>query len=234
MKMSKDGRSGTLVLVSRILLVEDSEVIRASVQAALQSQGHQVKALPDGTDLETTVAGFKPELVILDVMMPGRDGFELLEVVHTISKAGVIMLTAKDGIEDRVRSLSQGADDYISKPFVMAELLARVTAVLRRSSLQGSSVEIGGLVISDNASNVTYNGNQVKLTETERRLLAELAKFPGQVVSKAQLLTSVWGYGGYDVNIVEVHIFSLRKALEKFGPRVIHTVRQRGYRLGES
>lgn len=220
--------------MSRVLLIEDSEVIRASVQAALQSQGHQVKALPDGSELEAVVASFKPELVILDVMMPGRDGFELLEVVHTISKAGVIMLTAKDGIEDRVRSLSQGADDYISKPFVMAELLARVTAVLRRSSAQGSSVEIGDLVISDNASNVTYNGNQVKLTETERRLLAELAKFPGQVVSKTQLLTSVWGYGGYDVNIVEVHIFSLRKSLEKYGPRVIHTVRQRGYRLGES
>lgn len=221
------------VNVSKVLIVEDSEVIRASVVSALRSQGHLAQALPDGTELERAITSSQPDLVILDVMLPGgRDGFELLGVVRKLSRAGVLMLTARDEMTDRIRGLSQGADDYLSKPFAMVELMARVEAILRRTGAVGSSVTVGDMTIGDDAAIVTRNGVHVDLTETERRLLAQLAKHPDRVVSKTQLLTAVWGYDGYDENIVEVHISSLRRRLEAHGPRLIHTVRGRGYRLG--
>ena len=223
------------VCVSKVLIVEDSEVIRASVVSALRSQGHLAHALADGIQLERAITANQPDLVILDVMLPGgRDGFELLGVVRKLSRAGVLMLTARDEMNDRIRGLSQGADDYLAKPFAMVELMARVEAILRRTGAVGSSVTIGDMTIGDDAAIVTRGGVTVDLTETERRLLAQLARHPDRVVSKTQLLTAVWGYDGYDENIVEVHISSLRRRLEAHGPRLIHTVRGRGYRLGIS
>ncbi len=220
--------------MSRILIVEDSEVIRVSVAVALKSIGHEVLALEDGEGFETALARFRPNLVILDVMLPGgRDGFELLAVTRKLSDSGVIMVTARSDLTDRVRGLREGADDYLGKPFSSQELMARVEAVLRRSDKSGLSITVGGYTIADNASIVTYDDEPINLTETERRLLSELAKQLDRVVSKAQLLTAVWGYDGYDENIVEVHISSLRRHLEEAGPRIIHTVRGRGYRLGE-
>ncbi|WP_203567548.1 response regulator transcription factor [Aestuariimicrobium ganziense] len=220
--------------MSTLLVVEDSDVIRHSVVAALRAQGHRVKGLPDGTELESAINQLQPEVIVLDVMLPGgRDGFELLKVVRRQSRAGVVMLTARDDLESRVRGLSGGADDYLAKPFAMVELTARVEALLRRTGAAGSSVTVGDLVVKDDAALVTRNGVTVELTETERKLLAQLAKHPDRVVSKTQLLTAVWGYNGYDENIVEVHISSLRRRLEAHGPRVIHTLRGRGYRLGE-
>jgi len=221
--------------VSRVLIVEDSEVIRAAVVAQLNALGHQAQALPDGRDLERAITTGRPDLVILDVMLPGgRDGFELLGVVRKLCRAGVVMLTARDEMPNRVRGLRQGADDYVSKPFAMAELMARCEAILRRTGTMGSSMTVGDLTIADDGARVTRNGVVIDLTETERRLLAQLAKHPDRVVSKTQLLTAVWGYDGYDENIVEVHISSLRRRLEAHGPRLIYTVRGRGYRLGVS
>ncbi|MGA4669957.1 response regulator transcription factor [Propionibacteriaceae bacterium Y1923] len=218
--------------MSRVVVVEDSDVIRAAVASALRSQGHLVKALPDGTDLESVLVQGRPDVVILDVMLPGgRDGFELLKVVRRLSRTGVIMLTARDEVESRVRGLTQGADDYISKPFNMAELLARVESLLRRVGQSGHAITIGDLTVADDAAKVERDGVEVSLTETERKILAELARFPGRVVSKTHLLTAIWGYDGYDENIVEVHISSLRRRLEAHGPRIIHTVRGRGYKL---
>lgn len=219
--------------VSRVLIVEDSEVIRASVVSALQSLGHKAQALPDGTDLERAINASNPDLVILDVMLPGgRDGFELLGVVRRLSRAGIIMLTARDEMTDRLRGLQQGADDYLSKPFALVELMARCEAILRRTGVGGASITVGDLTIADDGASVTRDGVRVDLTETERRLLLQLARHADRVVSKTQLLTAVWGYDGYDENIVEVHISSLRRRLEAHGPRLIHTVRGRGYRLG--
>ncbi len=219
--------------MSRVLIVEDSEVIRASVVSALRSHGHLAQGLPDGTLLERAITVNKPDLIILDVMLPGgRDGFELLAVARKISRAGVLMLTARDDMTDRLRGLTGGADDYLSKPFAMVELVARAEAILRRTGALGSSVTVGDLTIADDAASVTRNGVVIELTETERRLLAQLAKHPERVISKTQLLTAVWGYDGYDENIVEVHVSSLRRRLETHGPRLIHTVRGRGYRLG--
>ncbi|WP_370590210.1 response regulator transcription factor [Tessaracoccus sp. SD287] len=220
--------------MSRVAVVEDSDVIRAAVGSALRSRGHRVKLLADGTDLESALVQGRPDVVILDVMLPGgRDGFELLKVVRRLSRTGVIMLSARDEVESRVRGLTEGADDYISKPFTMSELLARVESLLRRVGDDGHVVTVADLNIADDATKVERDGVEVTLTDTERKVLAELARSPGRVVSKTHLLTSIWGYEGYDENIVEVHVSSLRRRLEALGPRLIHTVRGRGYKLDQ-
>ena len=143
------------------------------------------------------------------------------------------MLTARDSLADRLHGLTRGADDYLVKPFAMAELLARIHAVLRRSRPGGSSISIDDLVINDDVTLVQRGGDSVELTETERRLLSYLAAHRDRVVSKTQILTAVWGYDGFDENVVEVHVSSLRRKLEAGGrSRLVHTVRGRGYLLG--
>ena len=165
-------------------------------------------------------------------MLPGRDGFELLSVVRRSSTAAVIMLTARDATGDRVHGLSAGADDYLVKPFAMAELLARVHAVLRRTRPGGSIVRIGDLELSAEAAEVSRAGERIDLTDTERRVLAYLAAHRDKVVSKTQILTAVWGYEGFDDNVVEVYVSALRRKLETGGrSRLLHTVRGQGYRL---
>ena len=216
---------------SRILVVEDAEAIRVPVQTALTGHGFSVHGLASGTGLEDALAGFGPELVILDVMLPGRDGFALLEVVRRSSRAGVLMLTARDETADRVRGLAGGADDYLVKPFAMAELMARVQAVLRRVAPGGAEIAVGDLSIADDGALVHRGDQLLDLTDTERRILLYLAHAQGRVVSKVQLLTGVWGYEGFDENVVEVHVSALRRKLETAGPRLVHTVRGRGYRL---
>jgi DNA-binding response OmpR family regulator len=217
---------------SRILLVEDSEAIRTPLAAVLTGHGFDVSVAADGADLETRLHAFVPDLVILDVMLPGRDGFELLEVVRRSSTAGVVMLTARDQVADRVQGLRRGADDYVLKPFVMVELMARILAVLRRTRPGGGTVAVGDLVINDDVSVVRRGEQLIDLTETERRILGYLAGQRDRVVSKTQILTAVWGYDGFDENLVEVHVSSLRRKLEAGGVRVVHTVRGRGYLLG--
>ncbi len=218
---------------ARILLVEDSEAIRVPVQTALRAQGFAVESRRDGADLEAELGSFAPDLVVLDVMLPGRDGFELLPVVRRGSQAAVVMLTARDTVADRVAGLGAGADDYLVKPFAMAELLARVHAVLRRTRPMGSATAVADLTLNDDVTAVHRAGRAIELTDTERRLLGYLAAHRDRVVSKTQILTAVWGYEGFDENVVEVHVSSLRRKLEADGgARLVHTVRHRGYRLG--
>jgi DNA-binding response OmpR family regulator len=144
----------------------------------------------------------------------------------------VIMLTARDATADRVRGLSAGADDYLVKPFAMAELVARIKALLRRSRPAGGTVTIGALELDEELVRVTSAGHPVQLTETERRVLAYLVAHREQVVSKTQILTAVWGYDGFADNLVEVNVSALRRKLEAKGqPRVLHTMRGRGYLL---
>ena len=144
------------------------------------------------------------------------------------------MLTARDATTDRLHGLTSGADDYLVKPFAMAELVARIHAVLRRSS-PAELDRLDDLVINADASRVQRDGVEVGLTQTERRLLGYLAAHRDRVVSKTQILTAVWGYEGFDENVVEVHISSLRRKLEAGGAsRLVHTVRGRGYLLGTS
>ena len=223
------------VSAARILIIEDSDAIRVPVVTALTAHGFAVDSAPDGTDLESRLPVFAPDLVILDVMLPGRDGFALLALVRRTSQAAVLMLTARDTLADRLLGLTSGADDYLVKPFAMAELVARVHAVLRRSRPGGSSIAVGDLVINDDASQVRRDGAALDLTDTERRLLRYLAAHRDRVVSKTQILTAVWGYDGFDENVIEVHVSSLRRKLEAGGrSRLVHTVRGRGYRLGAS
>ena len=221
------------VTAARILVVEDSNAIRLPVVTALSAQGFELASAADGSDLEKLLPSFAPDLVILDVMLPGRDGFELLQLVRRTSTAAVLMLTARDSLTDRLQGLTGGADDYLIKPFAMAELVARIHAVLRRSRPGGSSISIDDLVINDDATLVQRCGESLDLTDTERRLLGYLAAHRDRVVSKTQILTGVWGYDGFDDNVVEVHISSLRRKLEAGGrSRLVHTVRGRGYLLG--
>lgn len=216
---------------ARVLVIEDAEAIGAAVSSALRDAGYQVQVRPDGRDLEGELARFRPDLVVLDVMLPGRDGFTLLEVIRRTSGAGVVMLTARDGVSDRLRGLDRGADDYLVKPFVLAELIARVSAVLRRLGRTPSTVQIGDLVVDADSAVVLRGDVPIELTATELRLLRYLAAQRGRVVGKTQILTAVWGYEDYDPNLVEVHVSALRRKLEEHGPRLLHTVRGLGYVL---
>ena len=216
---------------ARVLVVEDSDAIRAAVLSALRDAGHVVDGAADGSTIERDLETFRPDLVVLDVMLPGRDGFALLDVVRRRTDAGVVMLTARDGLADRLRGLTTGADDYVIKPFVLAELVARVAAVLRRMGRAPSTVEVGDLVLDADSGVAVRGGEQLELTATELRLLCYLAAQRGRVVSKTQILTAVWGYDAYDPNVVEVHVSALRRKLEARGPRLLHTVRGLGYVL---
>ncbi|WP_199441465.1 response regulator transcription factor [Umezawaea beigongshangensis] len=223
-----------MVLVStpaRVLVIEDAEAIGVAVSSALRDVGYQVLLRGGGRELESDLARFRPDLVVLDVMLPGRDGFVLLEVVRRASGAGVVMLTARDGVSDRLRGLDRGADDYLVKPFVLAELVARVSAVLRRLGRTPSAVEIGDLLVDADSGVVLRGDRTVDLTATELRLLQYFAAQRGRVVGKTQILTAVWGYEDYAPNLVEVHVSALRRKLEEHGPRLLHTVRGLGYVL---
>lgn len=210
-------------------MVEDAEAIRVAVQTGLAAAGFIVRGRVDGTDLERELQGFRPDLVVLDVMLPGRDGFALLAVVRRQGDAGVLMLTARDAVDDRLRGLHGGADDYLVKPFVLAELVARVSAVLRRRGKVPYPIEVGDLLVDTAAAVVRRGDRSLELTATEWRLLDYLAAQRGRVVSKEQILGAVWGYQDDDPNLVEVHVSALRRKLGE--PRLLHTVRGLGYVL---
>ncbi|MFF3566234.1 response regulator transcription factor [Nocardia jiangxiensis] len=215
----------------RILVIEDAEAIRAAVASGLRAAGHEILARPDGGELERDLAQFRPDVVVLDVMLPGRDGFALLESVRAHCAAGVVMLTARDGVQDRVRGLRAGSDDYVVKPFDLTELVARVEALLRRMGKLQNKITIADLVV-DVESGIVLRGNEtVTLTATEFKLLTYLAAHRDQVVTKTQILTAVWGYEDYDPNLVEVYVSAVRRKLEEHGPRLLHTVRGMGYAL---
>lgn len=216
---------------ARVLVIEDADAIRAAVESGLTGAGHRVLAQPDGRDVETVLAQFRPDVVVLDVMLPGRDGFALLNVIRSRSDAGVVMLTARDGIDDRLRGLTSGADDYVVKPFVLAELVARVDALLRRLGRITSTITVGDVVIDADAGTVRRGDVELALTATEFKVLCYFASHRGKVLTKTQILSGVWGFDAYDPNLVEVHISALRRKLEQHGPRLLHTKRGLGYVL---
>ena len=216
---------------ARVLVVEDDDTIRSALVAAVESRGWTAAGAVDGSDLEHQLDAFRPDLVLLDWMLPGRSGIELARVVAAAGDAGMILLTAKDGVDDKLRGFGVGVDDYLAKPFVMAELVARMTAILRRRGRAPSVLQVGDLLVDLEAGAVVRAGATIVLTGTELRLLAFLAGERGRTLSKTQILTQVWGYDSYDPNLVEVHVSSLRRKLEEHGPRLIQTVRGIGYVL---
>lgn len=219
--------------LARVLIVEDERPIRTSLDLALREEGYEVRAEAEGSAIEEIAEEFRPDLVILDVHLgDGPDGYELARRLRQTSDLPLLFLTSADDIEARLTGFEAGGDDYLTKPFSMAELLARVRGLLRRSGRLTSKVcEIGNLLVDDVARVAFRGGQRLGLTQTEFDLLALLARHPNRVFSKTQLLSDVWGFESYDVNLVEVHISSLRRKLEQHGPRLVHTVRTAGYVL---
>jgi len=215
---------------ARILVVEDEDAIREPLLRALASAGHAVAGLAGSTGFEAELDRFRPDLLLLDVMLPGgRDGFTLAAAARSWGDVPVLLLTARDAVEDRLRGFEAGADDYVIKPFVVEELLARVRAVLRRSGRGESALQVADLVVDEEAGAAHRDGRPLDLTATELRLLAYLVRQRGRTVSKTVLLTQVWGYDDYDPNLVEVHVSALRRKTEAYGPRLLHTARGLGY-----
>jgi two-component system, OmpR family, response regulator len=219
----------------RILLVEDNTSVRVGVTSAMRSEGYSVRGLADGSEVAVALQTFRPDLVVIDVYLPdGDDGFVLAERVRAVASIPIVFLTAADTIEDRLRGFALGADDYIVKPFSTAELLARIRAVLRRTGrLSSTTVQVRDLVVDEATHTVIRSGERVELTPTEFELLRALVRTPGRLLSKAQILSQVWGFDAYDPNLVEVYISALRRKLEAHGPRLIFTERGKGYVIYE-
>ena len=217
---------------SRVLFIEDEAAIRDPVAAALTQAGHLVRAEPDGMRIADLADTFRPDLAILDIALPRADGLALGRVLRNRSDLPILFLTARDSIDDRLAGFAAGADDYLVKPFALSELLARAQALLRRAGrLQSVTCQVGDVVVDSSARAAWRAGQQLPLTPTELDLLCYLAERRGRSVSKAELLTQVWGYGSYDPNLVEVRVSSLRRKLEAAGPRIIHTVQGHGYTI---
>jgi two-component system, OmpR family, response regulator len=217
----------------RVLLVEDDPSLREAVCSALAGEGYEVHAEADGFAIRDATTAFRPDLALLDVRLPrGPSGLSLARLLRDDGELPILFLTAADSTDDRLAGFDAGADDYLVKPFVMAELLARIRALLRRSGrLHSDAWQVGDIVVDETTRRVHRDGHPIELTRIEFDLLAQLGRRPDQVLSKTHLLSSVWGFATYDLNVVEVHISALRRKLESHGPRVIHTVRGAGYRL---
>lgn len=217
----------------RLLVVEDDAAVRDALVASLRAEGYEVLARPDGADLDQHMLAFRPDLVVLDVRLPtGPDGLALGRRLRTDGDVPLIYLTAADSLDDRLSGFAVGADDYLTKPFSVAELLVRVRALLRRSGrLASDTWQVGDLLVDEGARIVLRDGHEVELTRTEFDLLVALGKQRGRAVSKEHLLAAVWQFDSYDPNLVEVHVSALRRKLEALGPRLVHTVRSVGYVL---
>jgi DNA-binding response OmpR family regulator len=214
----------------RVAVVEDEDAVRDAVARALTGEGFAVTAFARAPSVDEILRA-APDLAVLDVMLPNGDGLALCRELRSRRDLPIVFLTARDGVADRLAGFEQGADDYLVKPFALEELLARVRAVLRRSGRLGAPLEAGDVLVDEAAGRATRGGHPLELTATELRLLAFLVRHRGQVLSKHQLLSQVWGYAAYDPNLVEVHVSALRRKLEAHGPRLVHTVRGLGYRL---
>jgi two-component system OmpR family response regulator len=217
----------------KILLIDDEPNILQFLEMGLQNEGLEVLTAQDGMTGITLAKQFQPHIVILDVMMPGMDGFEVCRMLKKNENLAIIMLTAKDEVEDRVKGLTLGADDYVIKPFSFEELLARIHARIRDHypNLAGEVV-IGGFQIDDRRKEIRYHQRILELSATEYELLKFMVLNQGLVLSKSMILDKVWGYDFVgDDNIVEVYIRSLRDKLNDKEHRLIRTLRGAGYRV---
>ncbi|MGI6380386.1 MAG: response regulator transcription factor [Anaerolineae bacterium] len=223
-----------------LLLVDDDEALTKAVQLYLAHAGYEVRTASDGVEGLRKLQTLGPDLMLLDVMMPEMDGFDVLKRAREESMVPIIMLTARGEETDRIRGLRLGADDYIPKPFSLREMQARIEAVLRRASpsvgreLSGNQEVYGDLVIDQDRWEVRLNGEKVDLTPTEARLLFYLAEHAGRILSHNQLLSAVWGpeYVG-NTDYTKLLVWRLRQKIEPdpAEPRYIHTERGMGYRF---
>lgn len=221
---------------TRVLVVDDEASITDLVATVLRYEGFEVATASGGLEALRAIDTHRPHLLVLDVMLPDLDGFEVQQrLAARAERVPIVFLTARDATEDKVRGLTLGADDYVTKPFSLEELVARVRAVLRRTRGEDAPVEqlrFEDLELDEETREVTRGGVSIELTPTEFTLLRYMMLNPRRVLSKAQILDHVWKYDfGGDANVVETYISYLRKKVDSIGPSLIHTVRGVGYTL---
>ncbi|HEY3434211.1 MAG TPA: response regulator transcription factor [Solirubrobacterales bacterium] len=218
----------------RVLIVEDDMDIADVLRRSLRNEGYEVKTSADGVEALDIAAGFVPDLVVLDLGLPGMDGVEVCRRLRSDGDVPILMLTARAETEDRVTGLDSGADDYLVKPFERQELLARIRALLRRRPPRGSaSMEVGDLTLNPDTREVRRGEREIELTNREFELLEFLMRNERLVVSRERLLDEVWGYDPMAAtNTIDVFISNLRRKLEEGGEsRLLHTKRGAGYVL---
>jgi two-component system OmpR family response regulator len=220
----------------RVLVVDDEPNIVDVITMALRFQGFAVESASSGAEALAAVESFRPHIMVLDVMLGDMEGFEVARRLGAQrSRVPILFLTARDATEDKIRGLTLGGDDYVTKPFSLEELVARIRSILRRSGLAGadsSRLTFEDLELDDDAHEVVRGGEHVDLTATEYRLLRYFMLNPRRVLTRTQLLEHVWDYDfGGDARVLETYVSYLRRKLDVHGPPLIHTVRGVGYAL---
>jgi two-component system OmpR family response regulator len=221
----------------RVLVVDDEPTLTELLSMALRYEGWQVRTAPDGRAAVREARRFEPDVVVLDVMLPDMDGLEVLRKLRTHEpEVPVLFLTARDAVEDRIAGLTAGGDDYVTKPFSLEEVVARLRGLLRRAGMaaarQESQLTVGDLSLDEDSHEVRRAGQLIELTATEYELLRFLMRNPRRVLSKAQILDRVWNYDfGGQANVVELYISYLRKKIDAGRDPMIHTMRGAGYVL---
>jgi two-component system OmpR family response regulator len=223
---------------ARLLVVDDEPNILELLSASLRFAGFDVATATNGTDALAVASTYCPDLLVLDVMMPGIDGFEVVRRLRgNDGRTPVLFLTARDSTEDKVTGLTLGGDDYVTKPFSLEEVIARVRTVLRRTGREApaspsSRLSFADIELDDDTHEVHKNGEPVTLSPTEFKLLRYFLQNPSRVLSKAQILDHVWQYDfGGDANVVESYVSYLRRKIDTTEPRLLHTIRSVGYVL---
>jgi len=221
----------------RVLVVDDEPSLAELLMLALRYEGWQIRTAANGTDALRTAQEFRPDAVVLDVMLPDMDGLTVLRRLRAeVGDVPTLFLTAKDAVADRIAGLTAGGDDYVTKPFSLEEVVARLRSLVRRTLTMGSNEEnllvVGDLVMDEESHEVRRAGELVNLTATEFELLRYLMRNPRRVLSKAQILDRVWKYDfGGQANVVEIYICYLRKKIDAGRAPMIHTLRGAGYVL---
>jgi two-component system OmpR family response regulator len=223
---------------ARVLVVDDEPNIVELLSVSLRFAGFDVRTAADGRSALDVARSFGPDLLVLDVMMPGLDGFDVLRSLRSGgSRVPVLFLTAKDAPEDKVAGLTLGGDDYVTKPFSLEEVVARIRAVLRRTNgtdggARSARLSFADIELDEDSHEVWKAGEQVALSPTEFKLLRYFMQNPGRVLSKPQILDHVWQYDfGGDANVVESYVSYLRRKVDTTEPRLLHTLRGVGYVL---
>jgi DNA-binding response OmpR family regulator len=218
----------------RVLVVEDDDAIAQVLQRSLRMEGYEVRVAVDGLGALDQARAFLPDLVILDLGLPGLDGIDVAKRMRETDDVPILVLTARDAVEARVEGLDSGADDYLVKPFERQELLARLRALLRRRPPRGqATLTVGDLKLNPDTHEVTRAGRRIDLTQREFELLEYLMRNERIVISRQRLLDEVWGYDPFSMtNTIEVFVSNLRRKLEADEePRLLHTIRGAGYVL---